>query len=296
MSEPHDGAAAPETGNPDEGDGDDAEDQSQSGGAEEGEGEAEEGEEPARKPADDWEKKAHNQAGRAARERSRRVAAERKAADLEDRLGRLERGVGVGGPSEDELMALIGTLPDTEDDPIGDIAAVKRALKLFRQRQVADEQTSTQQQQITRQIEGLRSAMIEAEADFMADNPDYQEAAKFYREGRREELVDAGYTGQYLERKLADDLFGVVRMSIEAGLDPAERVYQIAKKRGFKSGMKAADAKLDATRRAAESGIRPQARGAAGVLSWGDVAKLDGAARDKAWAKLREREKRGKAQ
>jgi hypothetical protein len=243
----------------------------------------------ARKPSDDWEKKAHNQAGRAARERSRRVAAEKRASDLEGRLEALEKG---GGSREDrdDLLDLIASLPDTEDDPISDIAGVKRALKLFRQRQVDEGQQTAQQRQLERQFDNLRSAMLDAEADFGADQPDYPDAANFYKKARIEELTDAGYSGKNLDRKLADDLFGVVRMALEAGLDPAERVYALAKRRGFKSGGKAADAKLDATRRAAESGVRPQGRPGAGVLSWGDVAKLDGAARDKAWAKLRERE------
>ena len=289
MSEAHD-APAPETGSPDEAEGEEVVEPETGEGEE---GEEEEAEKPVR-PKQDWEKQAHNQAGRAARERSRRVAAERKTQELESRLEQIERRSGGSGPSEDELLTLIASLPDTEDDPVGDIAAVKRALKLFRQRQVDEGQQSAQQQQVTRQIEALRGAMIEAEQDFAIDNPDYEDAAKFYREGRREELQDAGYVGRNLDRKLADDLFGVVRMAIEAGLDPAERVYNIAKKRGFKAGGKAADLKLAATQRAAESGIRPQARGAAGVLSWGDVAKLDGAARDKAWEKLRERERKSK--
>lgn len=250
----------------------------------------EDGEDKPRKPSDDWEKKAHNQAGRAARERSRRVAAERKASDLEARLERVERGA-ASGQDRDELLELIAGLPDTEDDPVGDIASVKKALKLFRQRQVQEGEQSVQQQAMERQIEGLRSAMMDAEGDFSADHPDYQEAAKFYRDQRVAELNDAGYSGRNLERKLADDLFGVVRMSLEGGMDPAERVYALAKRRGFKAGGKAADAKLDTLRRGTESGVHPQGRPQGGVLSWGDVAKLDGAARDKAWAKLRAREK-----
>ena len=260
------------------------------GGGEEEEADGEGEDAPkARKPSDDWEKKAHNQAGRAARERSRRVAAEKRASDLEGRLEALEKG-GGSAADRDDLLDLIASLPDTEDDPVGDIAGVKKALKLFRQRQVAEAGQTAEQRQIEKQVTALRDAMVEAEDDFKADHPDYTDAANFYRKARVDELTDAGYTGRNLDRKLADDLFGVVRMAIEAGLDPAERVYALAKRRGFKTGGKAADAKLDALRRSAETGIKPTGRPAAGVLSWSDVAKLDGAARDKAFAKLRERE------
>lgn len=248
-----------------------------------------EGEEGERKPQD-WEKLAHNREGQAARERSRRRAAERRAQELEGRLERLESQTRSG--ETDELLELIASLRDDEDDPVGDIAGIKKALKAFRARQVAEYEETQAQTVVERQVEKLRTSMADAEADFALDHPDYHEAAAFYRKARHEELEDAGYTGRNLERKLADDLFGVVRMALEGGQDPAERVYALAKRRGFKAGAGAVEKKLGAIQRASESGLRPQGKGGGtGVLSWDDVAKLDGAARDKAWAKLRERER-----
>jgi hypothetical protein len=254
----------------------------------EGEDEEGDGEEPEpRKKAEDWEKRAHNAAGQAAREKSRRRAAERRASDLEARMERLEHS----GGGEDQFMELIGSLSDDEEDPIGDIMRVKAALKLMRARQMSEQAQSGQVQAVTRQIEALKSVMEESEEDFASDHPDYMEAAAHYRNDRTTELKEAGYSGRYLDRKLADDLFGVVRFAIESGQDPAERVYALAQKRGFKAGARQANGKLDKLQAASEAG-----RGAAGAqrgngsLSWGDVAKLDGAARDKAWAKLRDRE------
>jgi hypothetical protein len=285
MSEVHD---APETEDaPSEQDEGDALDQENQGG-ESQEDEEDDGAKKAQ--AADWEKRAHNHAGQAARERSKRQAAERKAADLEARLEKLEKS--GGGMSEDQLLAVIGGLSDADDDPIGDIAKVKQALKLFRAQQLADSQESEAQAVVERQVESLKTAMLEFEGDFALDHADYHQAAQFYRKSRLEELQDAGYAGRNLERKLADDLFGVVRMSLEAGLDPAERVYGLAKKRGFKAKGGPAEARVDAVSRANETGVRVNGRQAGGQLSWGDVAKLDGAARDKAWAKLRERERR----
>jgi hypothetical protein len=76
-----------------------------------------------------------------------------------------------------------------------------------------------------------------------------------------------------------------------AGRDPAEVVYNMAKRRGFASGKDAATAKLQ--KLAAGSGSAAGPRGAKGAdngLSWNDVSKLKGAARDAAFAKLRQRE------
>jgi len=254
-------------------------------GEEEGSGEEDEG--AAKRK--DWEKEAHNLKGATARERSRRRAAERRASDLEARLERLET---QRQPQNDELMDLIAQLRDDDDDPVGDIAATKKALKLFRARQLAEQEETGRQTTLERQFEKLRTAMVESERDFADDHPDYHDAAKFYRQQRTEELEDAGYTGTNLQRKLADDLYGVVRMAVEGGQDPAERVYALAKRRGFKTGMTAAERKLATVQRANESGVRPTAKSnSPGNLSWDDVAKLDGPARDKAWAKLRERER-----
>lgn len=259
----------------------------------EGVGLAEDGDEDddaAPKPRD-WEKLAHSREGQAARERSKRKAAEGRARELEARIEKLEGG--SKAPSEDELLKLIASLREDEDDPVGDIAAVKKALRLYRERNLTEAQQTEQQRTIQRQVEGLRTGMAEAEADFAGEHPDYHDAAKFYRESRHEELKDAGYSGAALDRKLADDLFGMVRMALDAGLDPAERVYGLAKRRGFKAGKGPAEAKLDRLERAGASGVRTQGRDApTGNLTWADVAKLDGPARDKAWAKLREREMR----
>jgi hypothetical protein len=264
-------------------------DQEQEGQEPEESGEGEGEEEDAGKRAKDLEKRVHNHAGQVARERSRRRAAEARAQEYESRIADLERR--TGRPTqEDELLALIGQLPDTEDDPVGDIAAVKRALKLYRAREVEGVHQSEQQRALEHQVNKLRGAMTESEEDYAVDHPDYYDAATYYRQARIDELRDAGYSGAYLDRKLADDLFGVVRMSLESGQDPAERVYALATRRGFKPGMKRADKNLDKLKNATETGVRAVARQAGGALSWGDVAKLDGPARDKAWAKLRERE------
>lgn len=254
---------------------------------EDSEGEGEEDEKPAPKPVD-WEKRAHSHAGQAARERSRRQASERRAQELETRLEALEKQSGGDG---DDLLNIIGHLRDDDEDPIGDIAAVKLALKLYRQRELGSVEETRAQQKANREVNALKDAMTDSETDFAVDHPDYRDAAAFYRKARSEELAEMGYSGEALMAKLSQDLFGMVRTAFTGGHDPAERVYNLAVKRGFRAGKSAADRKLDAFDRAGQSGVRPQARPASGVLSWGDVSKLDGAARDKAFAKLREREK-----
>jgi hypothetical protein len=250
----------------------------------------EEGEEEERKPTD-WEKQAHDKAGLAAKERSKRRAAERLANDLQGRIEALEAR--TSGAERDELTELINSLRDDDDEPITDITQIKRVLKTFMKQQAESAAQDGQRSQQAKQTNLLLTTMDAYEKDFASETPDYYKAAEYVREARRSELEDLGYVGRRLEAKLAEELFSMTRDLIAAGQDPAERVYALAKKRGFKAGAKAADDKLRkiAGASAAANGTAvARGRGADNGMTWEAVSKLQGAARDAAWQKLRNRE------
>jgi hypothetical protein len=248
----------------------------------------EEGEVQAKEP--DWQKQAHDKAGQAAKERSRRRAAEREVADLRARFEKLE-AAGKGG--EDQLEKLAAQLRDDDEDPITDLATAKAIIKQFiNARKTEHEQTEAQTSQ-QRQAQELINTMADYEADFTADHPDYQDAAKHYRAERQAELEEQGYSGPELQAALARDLFGIVQRALQAGRDPAEATYNLAKKRGFKGGEDTTTAKLEKIAGAAAAGVRPGGgKVGGGALTWGAVAAMKGADRDKAFAKLREQERR----
>lgn len=260
-----------------------------------GEGEeAEEGEEGAEpKPAADrtvdWQKRAHDKEGVAARERSRRRAAERDAADLRQRMERLES---QRGGDQDELAELIAGLRDDDDEPITDIGSIKRILKTFGERQRAESLQEARQTQAQRHFTGLARSMTDHEADFVVDHPDYFDAAKHYRTARQEELAELGYSGERLKEKLGEDLFGIVQQALETERDPAEVVYGLAKRRGFQAGAGAATKKLQQLQQGGKASTRPAGGkvGGGDSLTWDAVAKMTGPARDKAFAKLRAQE------
>lgn len=243
--------------------------------------------EPSQSKAVDWEKRAHDKAGQAAKERSRRRAVERSLTEMQTRFDALESRI---GNDPDELAALIAGLRDDDDQPITDIGQIKKALKLFLAQQEQDTQSAVQQQKTVRAVEGMMRNMSEYEADFASDHPDYFQAAKFYREGRQAELEDLGYSGQTLQQHLARDLFSAVRTALDGGRDPAEVVYGLAKRRGFVAGKQLATDKLQKLQRASAAGQTPSGRAPSAGLSWGSVAKLKGAERDKAFKALRAKE------
>lgn len=254
--------------------------------SEEGEDEGEDGDDPpARKP--DWEKQAHDKAGLAAKERSKRRAVERSNAELVSRLEALESR---GKTDTDDLAALIGQLRDDDDEPITDINQIKRVLKTIMTRQQTEAAAEAQRSQVAQTVRSIATNMETYEKDFSEDHPDYIEAATHYRNARITELEDLGYTGDRLMQKVASEFFTMVNDVVKSGRDPAEVVYGLAKRRGFKSGKAAADAKLQKLQQASASGAAPRARGADNGLTWDRVAKAKGAEKDRLFAKLRSQE------
>lgn len=252
------------------------------------EGEAEEVE--AKAKPDDWEKKFHDAKGQAAKERSRYRAEQTTRRQLEERLEKLER---AKPGDDDEIEALAKKLRDDDDDPIEDLATAKAIIRQFVNAQKVDREREGKQTADQRATQDLINTMADHEADFRDDHADYNDAATHYRTERQSELEELGYTGERLQRALASDLFGIVRTAIDAGRDPAEAVYNLAKKRGFKAGEASADDKLKKLSESQRAGLRPNGgRGGASPLTMGAVAAMKGPDRDKAFAKLREEQRR----
>jgi hypothetical protein len=235
----------------------------------------------------DWEKQAHDKAGLAAKERSRRRSVERQNAEL---MGRLEALEQRGKASGDDVAELVAALRDDDDEPITDLNQIKRVLKTFIARQAEEEKAEGERQTYIKQTRTISDGMSAFEADFADEHADYFQAASFYRQTRATELEDLGYVGARLNQKLAEELYGLTAEVMRAGRDPAEVVYGLAKRRGFASGKDAANAKLKKLQTAGASAGTPNGKGTDNGLSWAAVAKLKGAARDAAFSKLRARE------
>src|SRR3974390_2912382 len=120
-------------------------------GGDEGGGDGE-GEEP--NPGD-WERQAHDKTGLAAKERSRRRAAERTLGELQGRLANLEARLESGG--RDELVDLITGLRGADNEPITDIQQIKRALKTFLARDQEDTRQQGQRAQHANRVNSISS-------------------------------------------------------------------------------------------------------------------------------------------
>lgn len=226
-------------------------------------------------------------------ERRKRQEAEERIRQFEARLAQIESG--KSKPEEIDLSQL-----DETADPIGTIEALKRfAMQRAQQEQAEQRHTQAQTAQ-QRQFQQINTRMQEYEGDFRDLNPDYDDAAAHFRQARIAEYQEQGYEGAELEEALKNELVGMVARAIQSGKDPAEVVYKLAKNRGYagaasKEVVDKQPNKLQTIERgqkAARSGSALSGKTGDGSLSAESVTRLEGAAFDQAFAKLREQARR----
>lgn len=91
---------------------------------------------------------------------------------------------------------------------------------------LAERQQASQMQQIM-------GAYAVAAQDFSAQTADFQDAYKFLLSGRSAELQAIGLSGPELAHALKTDELAIVTRALRDGANPAERLYNVAKARGY---------------------------------------------------------------
>lgn len=240
--------------------------------------------------AKDWEKVAADKELARLKERNRRREAERRAQALDERLQRLEQSQAPKSQGDD-LVALVSRLRDDDEDPIGDLASTKAIARKLIAEQAAQAEQERQQQNQVQQVQRLETFLKESEDEFKADYPDYDEAAKFYREQRMSELEDEGWSGQRLNQKLIGEFLELVSNAAQNGRDPAEIVYKKAKRAGF-GGIDKTVQKLQTIGKAQSASTSVTGGKSKVALTPAVVSKLKGDQFDKAFEALARANKR----
>jgi len=75
----------------------------------------------------------------------------------------------------------------------------------------------------------------ESELAFKQDKPDFDDAIKFLASSRLDELKDLGWSEQEASKVLADEIRWISDKAYSDEVNPAERFYSLAKRRGFKA-------------------------------------------------------------
>lgn len=107
--------------------------------------------------------------------------------------------------------------------------------------QVMQNQQSVHQE-LARQQENERAAgyraqlahvVTSAENAFKAETPDYPEALEYVRAGRIAQLRALGYNDMEAGQYVLNEAIGVAQRCIQAGKNPAEAIYEMAKATGY---------------------------------------------------------------
>ena len=184
--------------------------------------------------------------------------------------------------------------PDLEADPIAWMKYAKTRLAEFDTQAENESRRDREQRAQQAQLQQISQKMTESEADFADDHADYFDAAAHFRKAREEELLEEGTSRAQLGAALQMDLANIVNRAIQAGKDPAQVIYSLAKRRGF-GGVDASDKKLTTIARAQAAGKSLSLGGGSQGgqdLTYEYVSTLSGQALLDAKAKLRAQEKR----
>ncbi len=180
---------------------------------------------------------------------------------------------------------------DHTEDPLAAIGEL-RDWKAQREKEDQDRQRMSQFQQ----------TVVEREAEFVKENPDYPKAIEFLKEARVREMRDGlGLNDQQISQALAQEAAQTAMYAMQNDLNPAEVFMRLAKVRGFAAEAPAAEAvaepapvmvdpaalaKLKTLGKGLQAGKSVSNAGGGAALptpSLEAIANLDGADFDAAW-------------
>lgn len=180
--------------------------------------------------------------------------------------------------------------PTLEDNPVEFIKGLeaKQAAQdkfIAEQRQQAERQT---------QLSSFQNAVLSAENAFRTTAADYDAAVEFAKESRTADLIDFGMDEKDAERVLTGEILFIAETALRNQRSPAEAIYKLAKKWGYKAKAEPAPTKMaEAAKKVTqiEAGKKAASASGDGGAASGEItlerlASLDGAAFDAAFNKL----------
>jgi hypothetical protein len=131
-----------------------------------------------------------------------------------------------------------------DDDPIEVLRRENEQVKQVLNAQYQSELTKRQEAAYWQRV-------TESENAFKQDAPDFDDAVKFLADNRLEELRDIGWSEQEAAKILRDEVKWIADKAYQDEVNPAERFYNLAKRRGYAAQQpvvndnKAAEKKLE---------------------------------------------------
>lgn len=235
--------------------------------------------------AEKSEKKFQDQQKRAKAERREKQALAKRLEELEARFN--AKPAKADADDDDDFG-------DELEDPIAVLSKLKKLGLQLKEGEKQEKLSAAEQEKAATRERGLATTLSESEADFRKVKPDYDKAVTFFKTARASELIDQGYDKDELPGVLKREFLELIERADKTDKDPAEVVYALAMRRGY--SLDAGKEKLQTIANGQKAGRSLSSAGGrngdASEMTYARAAQLKGPALLKAFAQIKEQEKR----
>lgn len=166
-------------------------------------------------------------------ERERRKELQRELLENKQRLEKVEET--FQRLVEQAKQAQMPKEPSFDEDPLEALRIKQERLEQFqREQQVAEQQRAQYEQMSQKQQQFLNQYQRDSIA-FASKASDFKDAYQYLIDSKVEEFKSAGYSDDEAGRLLYEDEFAIAAKAYNDGVNPAERIYNLAKVRGYQA-------------------------------------------------------------
>lgn len=158
-------------------------------------------------------------------ERNRRKEMQRELQELKEKFARADERIRILAENKDQDF----------DDP--DVLAAREKEELKRKIYEQEQALTKTKEDIEHRVNEMqfRTTIQNMERSFEQSTPDYKKALSYAIDVRKAALEEAGYEDEEVEGFIDREFSDVVRTAMAKGRNPAEAVYKMAQKMGYKN-------------------------------------------------------------
>lgn len=163
-------------------------------------------------------------------------------------------------------------IPDAIEDPLGYQAYQLNHLNnaVAAQQKYLEQQAQMYQQQ--QAVSQFDNAYRQSAMEFSKETPDFVDAYKFLEQSRITEYMAAGYSAMEASQLLQEDERALAAKAFKERVNPAERVYALAKARGFNPP---GESKLETVSKGMQKGKSLPRAGGKNIEKGYDISRID---------------------
>ena len=144
----------------------------------------------------------------------------------------------IGQMQQPAANTALPPVPDKDEDPLGYYNYQLQYLGRTVSQQQQYLAAQAERERYNQQINGLKNAYRQSAAQFAQEQTDFADAYHFLEKSRIEEYMAAGYNAKEAESYLHEDEMAIAAKAFREGANPAERVYNAARARGYNPSLK----------------------------------------------------------